>query len=143
MTRATAPVLGPVAIAIATVLVAASPAGAQPPEYRLVGDTPQGAPQVPCETPDRPPRATRMFIVERAYPQRLIEDAVEGAVTANVNVAADGTVTSVDITSSTPPGLFDEAVRREVARMRFQPALRRCEPVAGVFELSVRFRLSG
>lgn len=100
------------------------------------------APPPRCQERDQPPRPSRPFNVERAYPQRLLERETEGEVSATVRVGADGSVTDVIITGSTPPGAFDSAVDREVRRMRFSPARANCEDAAGEYQLRVQFRIN-
>lgn len=100
------------------------------------------APAPRCSERDQPPRPSRPFNVERAYPQRLLERETEGEVSATVRVGADGGVTDVIITGSTPPGAFDSAVDREVRRMRFSPARADCQDAAGEYQLRVQFRIN-
>ena len=88
-----------------------------------------------------PATLVRPFNVERAYPTRQIERGQEGEVTFRASITETGAVTEVTITQSNPPGVFDSAVLREVARLRFVPAQRRCRPVPDEFERTVTFRL--
>lgn len=105
-------------------------------------DKPKPPPPPTCQERDQPPRPSRPFNVERAYPQRLLERETEGEVSATVRVGADGGVTDVIITGSTPPGAFDSAVDREVRRMRFSPARANCENASGEYQLRVQFRIN-
>ncbi len=116
---------------------------AESPAAASAGATLATRPPPPrCTERDQPPRPSRPFNVERAYPQRLLERGVTGEVTANVRVGSDGGVLDVEILTSNPPGAFDSAVDREVRRMRFSPARQLCQDAVGVYELSVRFGIA-
>ena len=94
-----------------------------------------------CTESDGSPRELGEFNVERAYPQRVKEQGIEGIVEANLKIDENGSVVGAVITYSNPPGVFDAAVEREANRMRFVPARRNCENVAGEFPLKVDFVL--
>lgn len=113
-----------------------------PPPPPAAPPPPPPPPPPTCQERDQPPRPSRPFNVERAYPQRLLERETEGEVSATVRVGADGGVTDVIITGSTPPGAFDSAVDREVRRMRFTPARANCENASGEYQLRVQFRIN-
>lgn len=98
-------------------------------------------PTVFCTEGSRTARLVRGFNVDRAYPQRAIEREQEGSVTAILIIDARGSVGRVNITSSNPPGVFDEAFLREASRLQFAPARNECENVAGTYQLTVQFRL--
>lgn len=94
-----------------------------------------------CTESDSSPRELGEFNVDRAYPQRVKDQGIEGIVEATLTIDENGLVVGEVITYSNPPGVFDAAVEREVKRMRFEPARRNCENVAGEFPLRVDFVL--
>jgi TonB family protein len=109
-------------------------------------DKPKPPPPPPpppsCTEQDRGPRQTRAFNIERAYPTRALERGTEGEVSATLRIDASGAVTDVIINSASPPGTFDSAVDREARRMRFEPARRDCQNVAGDHQMRVQFKLT-
>ncbi len=56
------------------------------------------------------------------YPRAAERRGVEGSVTVLFTVAADGTVSAVEVVTATPPGVFDRAALRAVESWRFEPA---------------------
>jgi TonB family protein len=94
-----------------------------------------------CPTPNRAAIMRRPFNADAAYPDALRRREVEGRVVVQYTVTTAGRTSGARIVSADPPGEFDAAVIREVARMRFEPALKNCEPVDELQELPIRFRV--
>jgi len=94
-----------------------------------------------CPTPNRAAIMRRPFNADAAYPEALRRREVEGWVVVQYTVTSAGRTSGARIISADPPGEFDAAVIREVGRMRFEPALRNCEPVDELQELPIRFRV--
>lgn len=124
-------------IVLSAVLVTA--AQAQPGQRQTNPQQPGSATR--CTETDSAPRPARPFNVERAYPQRAISQEIEGRVVYRLEIDETGAVTGITIVSAEPPGVFEDAVQREVGRMRFTPARVNCQNVASQLEQSVRFFL--
>jgi TonB family protein len=56
------------------------------------------------------------------YPAALERQGIEGEVEARLLLEKDGSVSRVDIVTSSPPGLFDEAAKRALFSWKFAPA---------------------
>ena len=93
-------------------------------------------------TPPAPP-AERVAASLRAeatpeYPQELIEDDVEGSVTVKILVAADGSVESVKLVSSSGYSAMDRAAIAAGYRFQFNPG---DNGRRGVWKKTFRFQL--
>ena len=88
---------------------------------------------------DSPPRAVVRHRPD--YPFRAQQRNIEGSVRVKLLVQADGSVTRVEILSSEPAGVFDDAVRRSVPTWRFEPGRIDGEAVASWVVTDVRFEL--
>lgn len=98
--------------------VPAVPAAAQPA---------QSAQSAPREAPkDKHAGSVRRGLVplsrvEPEYPPRALADNIEGVVVVHASIAADGSVTAVNVVSAEPAKIFDQAAIRAVMRWRFSP----------------------
>jgi protein TonB len=68
---------------------------------------------------DAPP--TAVVRTTPVYPYRAKQRNIEGVVEVMFLVGVDGRVSKVQILSSNPPGLFDEAVLKAVSQWKFRP----------------------
>lgn len=96
-----------------------------------------------CDYVDRTRPKLRTSPLRISYPEEARRRGIEGAVTLELSVAADGTVRDARVVSSIPMGVFEEAAFRWLRVARFAPALRQGEPVPALHMLMVRFKLSG
>ena len=116
----------------------------------------ESAPQVPAPvrrvpkagpTPQRKVGASRGPILvqppnlEDYYPRRARMRRVTGKTSVRLTVGADGRTTDVQILSSTPPGVFENAARRVGRSLQFRPALRNDRPTAAAVSLNLIWRL--
>ncbi len=76
--------------------------------------------------------------VEAPYPTEAQEQGLEGTVVLLVEIDAEGTVLSVEVTGPAGHG-FDEAALEAVQAMRFSPALTEAGPVPVAFEFAYGF----
>jgi protein TonB len=76
-----------------------------------------------------------------AYPPSARSQGQTGSVTLTIDIDARGQVTDARVTSSSPPGVFDDAAIRGVRGWRFQAATYQGAPVAVRVEQTVRFDL--
>lgn len=57
-----------------------------------------------------------------AFPSDALDEGItSGSVKVRLSVAADGSVSKVDILEATPKGVFDKAVMRTLARWKYEP----------------------
>lgn len=100
------------------------------------------APIIPAPTcPPTAPKKLRSFNIERAYPQRAIDQGIEADVTGDVLVAADGTVSDVQVQRTEQNNIFVDGFIREARRLAFSPATSGCKPIIANYRLSVSFKL--
>ncbi len=80
------------------------------------------------EALDQPPQP--IVQLKPVYPAFARARGIEGAVTVEFVVDPAGTTRDAEVVTSDPPGVFDQAARRAIERWRFNPGIRRGEPVA-------------
>ena len=91
---------------------------------------------------DTPPRLLARPDLSRYYPADARRRHITGRTTVRLAIAADGTVTEVEVLRSQPAGVFDRAAREAAARLRFRPARKGGAPVAAAFILDMNWTLS-
>ncbi len=79
--------------------------------------------------------------VQPAYPRRAKQAGIEGYVTMEVLIRADGTVTRAKVLESDPPRLFDEAALRAIERWKFRPKIVDGTPVSQRAKQTIEFTL--
>lgn len=79
--------------------------------------------------------------VQPAYPRRAKQAGIEGFVTMEVLIRADGTVTRARVMESDPPRLFDEAALRAIERWKFRPKIVDGTPVEQRAKQTIEFTL--
>lgn len=105
------------------------------PNVAVPGPTAVSAPEVTLAVP--------LHRVPPRYPRKAIRRGIEGAVTVEFTVRADGTVKpgSVQIITSEPKGVFDKTVRRTIMRWRFQTRTERGQAVEFRAQQTLQFKL--
>ena len=96
------------------------------------------APTAPPAPPAERVEASLRAEATPEYPQELIEDDVEGSVTVKILVAADGSVESVKLISSSGYSAMDRAAIAAGYRFQFNPG---DNGRRGVWKKTFRFRL--
>ena len=96
------------------------------------------APAAPPAPPAERVEASLRAEATPEYPQELIEDDVEGSVTVNILVAADGSVESVRLVTSSGYSAMDRAAIAAGYRFQFNPG---DNGRRGVWKKTFRFRL--
>lgn len=76
------------------------------------------------------------------YPAYAAENGIEGVVTVEFMVNADGSIGETKVVRMVDPELEDEAVRVIKSMPRWNPATVDGQPVAAWFRLPVKFRIS-
>ena len=75
------------------------------------------------------------------YPASARRQGIEGYVRVSITVDSSGSVSSVSVVSSSPPGVFDDTVVNTVYGWRFRPAMQNGQPVSATVTQTVRFSL--
>jgi len=89
---------------------------------------------------DTPP--TAVVRAEPVYPYKARQRNIEGSVEVKFLVGADGRVSDVEILSSQPAGLFDDAVRKTVPQWKFRSGVLDGRAVPSWVVTTVQFTLS-
>ena len=89
---------------------------------------------------DAPPQPVERPPAE--YPARARAKGITGYVVLNLRVGADGRVEDVQVTESSPSGVFEESALSNVRAWRFHPATYEGRPVAVRVVQTLRFELS-
>jgi protein TonB len=107
------------------------------------------APMIPAAAPPPPPPTAAAWdgggLVNPppVYPRAARLAGQEGRVVVRVQVAADGSASSVHVVTSSGTEALDAAAVRAVRGWQFRPATRHGQPVADAVEVPVVFRLRG
>ena len=76
-----------------------------------------------------------------AYPKEAARRGEQGTVVLDIHVSPDGSVSAVDVETSSGSASLDHAARTAAARWRFRPALQAGAAVASDFLMRVTFEL--
>jgi protein TonB len=137
-------------------LAAPPPPFIPPPEVNIQIPQVQQAPTITTVTTEKPPPAPPVIAppappvqaspvrkefkplqrVQPTFPRQALQQGLTGTVVAWVHVAANGSVTNVEIKQSTNR-LFDREVVRALSQWRFSP-----EPVGFIGEYTIDFKLT-
>ena len=113
---------------------------------------PAPAPRIPDRPNDAAPTAPVKAYVPAEplsdnptpeYPRLARRKGMEGVVLVRAHVSPTGSVLAVSVSRSSGHRSLDEAAVSCVRRWTFDPALDRGEPVEGLVEFPIRFRLKG
>ncbi|WP_091242107.1 energy transducer TonB [Aquimonas voraii] len=77
------------------------------------------APVAQAPAPARPPRVLRQPSLR--YPDQAMRQGIEGSVTLDFQINADGSVSDVRVIQATPQGVFEREAMSVVRRTRFEP----------------------
>ncbi|WP_169725351.1 energy transducer TonB [Fundidesulfovibrio putealis] len=80
--------------------------------------------------------------VEPDYPESARKRALSGKVMARFVVDESGLVHEPTVSSSDPPGVFDDSVIEAVRRWKFEPARHKGKAVKVVVTVPVKFDIS-
>ena len=120
-------------------------APALPPLQAAAPPAPAPSPPAPASAP--PPgdaeEVTPLVDIPPEYPRRALAAGIEGQVTLQFTVNADGRVENIRVLSAEPPGVFDRAARRAVSRWRFAPRRENGVAVSREVSKTMNFRLEG
>ncbi|MAC99897.1 energy transducer TonB [Pseudomonas abyssi] len=108
---------------------------------------PAPAPSSPAPVSAPPPgsaeEVTPLVDIPPEYPRRALAAGIEGQVTLQFTVNAEGRVENIRILSAEPPGVFERAARRAVSRWRFAPRRENGVAVSREVSKTMNFRLEG
>jgi len=65
--------------------------------------------------------ATPISRVPPQYPLEARKEGVQGYVTLEFTIRADGSVTDIEVVGSNPKGVFEQAAKRALSRWKFEP----------------------
>lgn len=77
------------------------------------------------------------FDLDHFYPRNARLRGLAGSTRLRLAIAADGQVSSVEVLTSEPPGVFEHAAERLGRSLRHHPATRAGQPVASVLERTI------
>ena len=107
----------------------------------------QPAPSPPAPVSAPPPGSAEevapLVDIPPEYPRRALAAGIEGQVTLQFTVNAEGRVENIRILSAEPPGVFERAARRAVSRWRFAPRRENGVAVSREVSKTMNFRLEG
>ncbi|HEV7137543.1 MAG TPA: energy transducer TonB [Steroidobacteraceae bacterium] len=83
----------------------------------------------------------RTRYVAPEYPDRALNERISGSVTVQYVVNKKGYTTDVQVTDSTPPGVFDRAATDAIRHWRYRPAKYNGAPVEVPVRTRIRFEL--
>lgn len=120
-------------------------APALPPLQAAAQPAPAPSPPAPVSAP--PPgsaeEVTPLVDIPPEYPRRALAAGIEGQVTLQFTVNAEGRVENIRILSAEPPGVFERAARRAASRWRFAPRRENGVAVSREVSKTMNFRLEG
>lgn len=96
----------------------AAPPAAQPVTTPPPAAAPVSAP-APAPAPARAPRVVRQPPLR--YPDQAMRQGIEGSVTLDFQINADGSVSDVRVLAAVPQGVFEREAMSVVRRTRFEP----------------------
>ena len=107
----------------------------------IPASAPSAAPAVELGPPDQPATRRGELNLEGFYPRAARLRSITGTSRIRLAIAADGTVTSVALVDSQPPGVFDRAAQQLGQTLRFDPAKRSGAAVASEQILTIDWRI--
>ena len=85
---------------------------------------------------------TRITPLTLDYPRAAQVKGQEGWVELGYTVSPDGKITQLNVTNSSPPGVFDAAAMRAIGRLRYKPPLVNGSPAAVSTGVRLVFRVA-
>lgn len=118
-------------------------AGKSPPAGESVSKgvkkprTPAAKPPQPIDgsvpNADKKPQTNQQrlpdVIVPASYPQRALDNGIEGYVILEYTITKSGSLQDVVVIDSSPPGYFEEAALRAATKFRYDPIIVNGEPI--------------
>ena len=71
-----------------------------------------------------------IFRVQPTYPPHAAQRGIEGWVQVSFSVTESGTVANAKVMSADPPGIFNRAALKAIAKWKYKPKIRNGKPVA-------------
>ena len=84
---------------------------------------------------------TRINKLDVDYPQRALQNNVEGWVELAYTVGTDGTVSKIKILSASPPRTFESSATRAVSRLHYQPVIQGGKAIPVITQVRIVFRV--
>lgn len=87
-------------------------------------------------------QATPAFRVDPTYPPTAARDGIEGWVKLSYTVAANGSVTDIQVLDAQPKRMFDRAARRALGKWKYKPKMEDGKPISqGNMQVVLEFKL--
>ncbi|MGI3132122.1 TonB family protein [Halopseudomonas pachastrellae] len=118
-------------------------APALPPLQAAAPPAPSPPAPVSAPPPGSAEEVSPLVDIPPEYPRRALAAGIEGQVTLQFTVNADGRVENIRVLSAEPPGVFERAARRAVSRWRFAPRRENGVAVSREVSKTMNFRLEG
>lgn len=90
---------------------------------------------------DTPAQLIGGFDLDHFYPRSARMRGIAGSTRLRLSIAADGTISGVEVLASDPPGVFEHAAERLGRSLRHHPATRAGQPVASVVERTIVWKV--
>ncbi|MCG5053590.1 MAG: TonB family protein [Myxococcales bacterium] len=75
------------------------------------------------------------------YPSKARQKGIEGYVTLNVLVSAEGSIQQMRILNADPAGIFEDSAKAALARWEFRPGQYQASPVSMWVKQTIRYKL--
>jgi len=75
------------------------------------------------------------------YPSQAQNQGIEGSVTVQIAIDANGSILNIQILDSNPPGIFEANTLNCIKQWRFAPAVENNKPVASSLKQRIKFEL--
>lgn len=102
----------------------------------------KAAPDAEAGPPDQPPRLSFPPDLGRHYPPEAQRRGLSGRTILSLVVDRSGRVERAEVLRAEPPGVFDQAALAAARSLRFEPALKRGEPVSAKTRLELEWKAS-
>ncbi len=87
-------------------------------------------------------QASPAFRVDPTYPTDAARDGIEGWVKLSYTVAANGSVTDIQVLDAQPKRIFDRAARRALGKWKYKPKMEDGKPISqGNMQVVLEFKL--
>lgn len=87
-------------------------------------------------------QASPAFRVDPTYPTDAARDGIEGWVKLAYTVAANGSVTDIQVLDAQPKRMFDRAARRALGKWKYKPKMEDGKPISqGNMQVVLEFKL--
>lgn len=101
----------------------------------------KSAPVAKFSTPEIDTNVVPTLRIPPIYPPRALRSGIEGMVTVEFTIAADGSVTEPVIVKADPPDIFDKAVLKAILKWKYNPDTVDGKPTEKRASQDIKFKL--